>query len=98
MEQWCKQIEQVLAESDQMRREADEIGPHHELDHWKTRMVKFNSIAEQFKSNTCKTVIGILTAVKSKNILATWKMLDERVTDAANESKVRYLYCRYYNQ
>lgn len=77
-----------------MRREADEIGPHHELDHWKGRMVKFNSIADQLKSPTCKKVIGILNAVKSKAILKSWKELDDRVTDAANESKdnVKYLY------
>jgi len=92
--EWCKQIEHVLAESEQMRREADEIGPHHELDFWKARMVKFNSITDQLKSPSCKKVIGILQAVKSKTILRTWKDLDNRVTDAANESKdnVKYLY------
>ena len=40
--QWSKQIEQVLAESEQMRREADDIGPTAELNYWKTRMAKFN--------------------------------------------------------
>ncbi len=89
MAEWCKQIETVLAESEQMRREADEIGPHHELDHWKARMVKFNSITDQLKSPVCKKVISILTTVKSKTILRTWKELDNRVTDAANESKAR---------
>ena len=89
--EWCKQIEHVLAESEQMRREADEIGPHHELDHWKARMVKFNSITDQLKSPSCKKVINILNAVKSKTILRTWKDLDNRVTDAANESKVSVL-------
>lgn len=39
---WCKQIEQVLAESEQMRKEADDIGPSAELDHWKMKMAKFN--------------------------------------------------------
>ena len=41
-EQWSKQIEQVLAESEQMRREADDIGPTAELSYWKSRMAKFN--------------------------------------------------------
>lgn len=96
--EWCKQIEQLLAESEQMRREADEIGPHHEVDHWKGRMVKFNSIADQIKGAKCKKVISILSAVKSKNILKVWKELDNRVTDAANESKVERLivYAEYY--
>jgi dynein heavy chain len=92
--EWCKQIEQVLAESEQMRKEADDIGPNAELAHWKARMVKFNSITDQLKSPTCKKVIGILSAIKSRAILKTWKDLDDRVTDAANESKdnVKYLY------
>jgi dynein heavy chain len=92
--EWCKQIEQVLAESEQMRKEADDIGPNAELAHWKARMVKFNSITDQLKSPSCKKVIGILHAVKSRVLLNAWKDLDDRVTDAANESKdnVKYLY------
>ena len=91
--EWCKQTEQVLAESEQMRKEADDIGPNAELAHWKARMVKFNSIADQLKSPNCKKVIGILTTLKSRT-LTVWKELDLRVTDAANESKdnVKYLY------
>ncbi|KNE55648.1 hypothetical protein AMAG_01535 [Allomyces macrogynus ATCC 38327] len=92
--EWCKQIEQVLAESEQMRKEADDIGPNAELAHWKARMVKFNSITDQLKTPMCKKVIGILNAVKSRALLRAWKDLDNRVTDAANESKdnVKYLY------
>lgn len=40
---WSKQIEQVLAESEQIRREADDIGPTAELTYWKARMAKFNT-------------------------------------------------------
>lgn len=40
---WSKQIEQVLAESEQIRREADDIGPSAELAYWKGRMAKFNT-------------------------------------------------------
>lgn len=42
LSQWAKQIEQVLTESEQMRREADDIGPSAELTYWKSRMAKFN--------------------------------------------------------
>ena len=45
--QWSKQIEQVLAESEQMRREADDIGPTAELNYWKTRMAKFNKYVSE---------------------------------------------------
>ncbi|XP_071801151.1 dynein axonemal heavy chain 5-like isoform X2 [Asterias amurensis] len=91
--QWAKQIEQVLAKSEQMRKEADDIGPSAELDHWKKRMAKFNSLLEQIKSPRCKAVVGVLHAAKSK-VLKQWKELDIRITDAANEAKdnVKYLY------
>ena len=39
---WCGQIEQVLAESEQIRREADDTGPSAELLYWKNRMAKFH--------------------------------------------------------
>lgn len=41
---WIKQIRQVLVESEQMRREADDLGPSAELEHWKTRMSTFNRL------------------------------------------------------
>ncbi|EDV25010.1 uncharacterized protein TRIADDRAFT_56504 [Trichoplax adhaerens] len=90
---WFKQIEQVLAESEQMRKEADDIGPAAELEHWRKRMAKFNSLLDQIKCANCKTVIGVLQAAKSKTI-KYWKELDIRITDAANEAKdnVKYLY------
>ncbi|XP_071957073.1 dynein axonemal heavy chain 5-like [Antedon mediterranea] len=90
---WARQIEQVLTESEQMRKEADDIGPTAELDHWKQRMAKFNSLLEQIKSPRCKSVVGVLHLAKSK-ALKQWKELDSRITDAANEAKdnVKYLY------
>ena len=49
-----------------MRKEADDTGPRAELEHWRHRMAKFNSLLEQLKSKQCKTVIGILIVAKSK--------------------------------
>ena len=51
-----------------MRKEADDIGPKAELDHWKKRMAKFNSLLDQIKGQECKAAIGILMAAKSKLI------------------------------
>ena len=84
---------QVLAESEQMRREADDIGPRAELDHWKKRMSRFNFLLDQIKGRDVKTVLGVLHAAKSKTI-KTWHELDRRVTDVANEAKdnVKFLY------
>ncbi|KAK7114139.1 dynein axonemal heavy chain 5-like isoform X2 [Littorina saxatilis] len=93
MRSWIKQIEQVLAESEQMRREADDIGPRAELEHWKKRMSKFNYLVDQIKGQEVKAVLGILHAAKSK-LIKTWQELDRRITDTANEAKdnVRFLY------
>ena len=51
---WCKQIELVLTKSEQMRKEADDIGPSAELDHWKQRMTKFNSLLTAISARRVK--------------------------------------------
>ncbi len=93
LDSWCKQIEQVLAESEQMRKEADDVGPRAELEHWKRRMAKFNGLLEQIKSPTCTSTVGILHQGKSR-LLDEWRRLDTRITEEANEAKdnVKYLY------
>ncbi|KAK1173586.1 dynein heavy chain 5, axonemal isoform X1 [Acipenser oxyrinchus oxyrinchus] len=90
---WAKQIEQVLTESEQIRKEADDIGPSAELEHWKKRMTIFNSLLDEIKSFHVKRVVGTLQIAKSR-ILKHWKKLNGNITDAANEAKdnVKYLY------
>ena len=51
-----------------MRKEADDIGPRAELDHWKKRMSKFNYLLDQIKGPEVKAVLGVLHAAKSKLI------------------------------
>ncbi|NXE91407.1 DYH5 protein, partial [Menura novaehollandiae] len=90
---WTKQIRQILVESEQIRREADDVGPSAELEHWKSRMSSFNSLLDEIKSSRVKKIISILQAARSKT-LKQWKELDGSITIAANEAKdnVRYLY------
>ena len=58
----------MLAESEQMRREADDIGPRAELDHWKKRMSKFNYLLDQIKGTEVKAALQCLNAAKSKTV------------------------------
>ena len=63
---WCKEIELILTQSEQMRRESDSVGPRAELEHWKKRMAKFDSLTTCVKSPQCRAVISVLVAGKSK--------------------------------
>lgn len=90
---WLKQIELVIAESEQIRREADNIGPRAELDYWKKRTSKFNYLLDQFKEQRVKSALGILQMSKSK-LIHKWKKLDGKITEYGNEARdnVKYLY------
>nr|WAW84836.1 axonemal dynein heavy chain C [Halisarca dujardinii] len=92
-QKWCGEIEQILTESEQMRKEADTVGPRAELEHWKKRLAKFDCLTKSVKSPECRTVVAVLVAAKSK-VLKTWKELDSRITDCTNEAKdnVKFLY------
>ncbi|XP_078399005.1 dynein axonemal heavy chain 8-like [Cetorhinus maximus] len=83
---WHNQLEQVLAQSNQVRKEAEDSGPLTELEHWKCMSAKFNSIIEQLKGQHCKGVINVLNTSHSK-MLTMWLQLDSQITDAANEAK-----------
>ena len=77
-EEWCTETEKLLAESDTGRQESDDAGPETELEYWRNRMAKFNSITEQLKGRECKVVLGVLGAAKSR-VLKRWKLLDNSV-------------------
>ena len=66
VQQWYHEIEQTLTESEQMRKESDDVGPRAELEHWKKRMAKFDSLTTCVKSPQCRAVINVLVAAKSK--------------------------------
>ncbi|XP_026217964.1 dynein heavy chain 5, axonemal [Anabas testudineus] len=90
---WANQIKQVLTESEQIRKEADDVGPSAELEHWKRRMVTFNSLMEAVKRPEVKRTLGVLQVAKSR-VLRTWRELDRDITVVANEAKdnVKFLY------
>ena len=63
---WCKEIQQILTMCEQMRREPDNVGPRAELEHWKKRMAKFDSLTTSIKNPRCRAIINVLVAAKSK--------------------------------
>ena len=49
-----------------MRKEADDVGPRAELEYWKKRMAKFDSLTTCVKSPQYRAIINVLVASKSK--------------------------------
>jgi dynein heavy chain len=102
MIRWCAQVEQLLAQSDvpeapSGRKDKDD-GPRSELQYWRQRAQKFSTIIDQLQTRECKVVLGVLREAKHTNdavnkTLKRWRVLDNEITDAANEAKdnVKYL-------
>ncbi|CAG9462434.1 unnamed protein product [Pedinophyceae sp. YPF-701] len=90
LEGWCAQVEALL--DDESRADRDDDGPDAELEYWRSRVAKLNSITEQLKSKECRVVLGVCMAARSK-AHRHWKMIDLRITDVSNEAKdnVKYL-------
>ena len=88
--QWCTLVDRVL--TDETRTDSDADGPDAELEYWRSRMAKLNSISEQTKSKPAKVLFGVLLACRSK-VYKAWRQIDTRITDVSNEAKdnVKYL-------
>ena len=54
-----------------MRKEADNIGPRAELDHWKQRLAMFDSLTDQIRMPQSRALISVMVAAKSKLIKAS---------------------------
>ena len=57
-----------------MRKEADDTGPMAELEHWRMRMAKFNSLVEQINARDCRAVLRIMHIAKSKTLKVTFNI------------------------
>jgi len=87
---WCDSIQKLV--DDETRSDGDNDGPDTELEYWRGRMAKLNSVIEQLKKREARVVLGVLMAARSK-AYKQWKTIDVRITDVANEAKdnVKYL-------
>ena len=91
--EWCDQMEGLLNSGESGSGGGDDSeGPRSELEHWRNRMGKLNSIIEQLRSEDCRVVLAVLQITKAR-IYTRFKQIDNGITDAANEAKdnVKYL-------
>lgn len=112
LEGWCQDIESYVStpldsiQPPSKKANAvtkSDVGPKGELDFWRGRMQRLNSITEQFQSHHCKQLIKILAEISKgsgdrfgsniPDLLRRWKQIDVSVTEAANEAKdnIKYL-------
>ncbi|KAL0211729.1 hypothetical protein RCL1_005355 [Eukaryota sp. TZLM3-RCL] len=91
---WCKQLERFIAENNQVRQESVDSGPLSEIEHWKHRMSKFNSIRDYLENTGfIRIIVSVLNFARSSS-LDHWKSLQRRVKDVAIEAEdnLKYLY------
>lgn len=81
---WCRQIEMVLNETE-LREDADTAGPDTELEFWRTRMSKFNSITEQMKAKPLRLALGVCGHTRSA-AYKKWRALDVKVAHSLLKS------------
>ena len=60
LEGWCGSIEKYLSEPSGDKGLLD-VGPKGELDFWRNRMQRLNSVTEQIQSDHCKQIVDILS-------------------------------------
>ncbi|MGH0159990.1 UNVERIFIED_CONTAM: hypothetical protein FKN15_038542 [Acipenser sinensis] len=70
---WAKQIEQVLTESEQIRKEADDIGPSAELEHWKK--------SDNFQqANMMEHIPSLINGIRMIHSISQYYNTSERMT------------------
>ena len=66
LKSWMKKIQELLFESEQLRRETDDLGPQDEIEYWKIRMCRLTLLVEQLSSQQTKMVAVTLRTGHSK--------------------------------
>ncbi|KAK7945226.1 hypothetical protein WMY93_000954 [Mugilogobius chulae] len=81
---WYKEIDQVILETDQLRRLDDSAGPLSELEHWKQMSLKFDSIMNHIKSSEFLNNTPLIRHPKTEKFLVNF---DPKVFEIIRESK-----------
>ncbi|CAH1099759.1 unnamed protein product [Psylliodes chrysocephalus] len=83
---WIKKLDEILKESEQIRRENDSSGPQDELEYWKKRGAQFSQIVNQVNTPEVQMTILCLKLAHAK-ILKEWRETDKKITFCYNEAK-----------
>lgn len=77
-------------------------GPRAELEYWRNRMQRLNSVVEKQQSSKCAQLVTLLSEIEKKSLdnryviqslLRRWEAIDRKVMEASNEAKdnIKYL-------
>ncbi|XP_044594901.1 dynein axonemal heavy chain 8 [Cotesia glomerata] len=90
---WMKIMEKALVESQQLRRETEDVGPTAELVYWRGILTRFSYIVDHIKRAETQMFIALLVQAKSK-LVKKWKKLDDDITmiELLARDNVKYLY------
>jgi len=89
---WMKQIETVIIQGQQIRRDPPDVGPLNELEYWRSMLTHYTSIVEFVLSKPFNNHLQCLILSHSK-LVKKWKQLDNQLTIAICEARdnVRYM-------
>ncbi|KAB0798200.1 hypothetical protein PPYR_09193 [Photinus pyralis] len=90
---WIKQIEKVITQYTQLRRENEFVGPMIEMEYWRKQLARFTSILKFTNTLTCNHYVNFIRKIKSR-FFKVWMLQDEQVTNSRNEcvDNVKFLY------
>jgi len=102
---WLDEIEKLLKDDWEQRKESPDAGPRTELEYWRSRMQKITSLNEQLKTPDFLHAKNALLRERSKDpkqrgneenyqkLMSQYNLIDISITDKLNEAKdnVKYL-------
>ncbi|KAF5281562.1 hypothetical protein FQA39_LY05097 [Lamprigera yunnana] len=96
---WHKQIEKIVTQFQQLRKEDEFVGPMVEIEYWRKQLAKFSSVLQFTTTDVSDAYTVFLTKAKAR-IAKFWKIQNATVLNARNQciDNVKYLYTleRYY--
>lgn len=91
-QRWMRKIQTVLTQGHQIRRDPNDVGPLHELEYWRSMLIRYISITEFVSSKEFLNHFICLQLSKSK-LVKKWNLMDNELTNALCEARdtVRYM-------